>query len=97
MRGAESNLESAWSRSPGTQVCPATSLLGGFICHRGWNGSELPIDTKDVQCDRAQVSSEVGGGCWMLGSFGCSVCYQQGFLSRGRAGKKVLNSLLHPK
>lgn len=64
MRGAESNLESAWSRSPGTQVCPATSLLGGFICHRGWNGSELPIDTKDVQCDRAQVSSEVWR--WLL-------------------------------
>lgn len=64
MRGAESNLGSAWSRSPGTQVCPATSLLGGFICHRGWNGSELPIDTKDVQCDRAQVSSEVWR--WLL-------------------------------
>lgn len=64
MGRAKSIQGSAWSRSPRSRVCPATSRLGGFIYHRGWDGLELPMDTKDVRSDRPQVSPEAWR--WLL-------------------------------
>lgn len=70
-------------------------IVWWLICHRGCDGLRLLIDTKDVGLDRPghRCHQRPGSGHWTLGLSGCSPCYLHHFLSRGRAGKKLLHFL----